>query len=111
MHKASGTMRVLLAGILASLLLICAPAYSAHAASTATKAKTYMSDSAITTELKAKFLAEKGLDSFDIKVQTTKGIVTLRGQVEKASQASLAEKIAWDVKGVHDVKNKISVMP
>jgi len=95
------------AGMLTCLLLVCAPICSAHAGS----AKTYASDTAITTELKAKFLAEKGLDSMDIKVATTQGVVTLRGQVEKARQSSLAEKIARETKGVRGVKNKISVMP
>jgi len=103
-----GRRLTLFAGMLTCLLLVvCAPICSAHAAGV----KTYASDTAITTELKAKFLAEKGLDSMDIKVTTTKGVVTLRGQVEKARQSSLAEKIAWETKGVRDVKNKISVMP
>ena len=99
------------AGIFAAcLLLISAQPYSANAASAAAKAKTYVSDSALTTELKAKFLAEKGLDSFDIKVETTNGIVTLRGQVEKRFQSRLAEKIARETKGVRSVKNKISIL-
>ena len=97
------------AGILASLLLMFAQPYPAYPA--ASKAKTYVSDSAITTELKAKFLAEKGLDSLDIKVATTNGVVTLRGQVEKEYQSGLAEKIARGTKGVRGVNNKISVMP
>jgi hyperosmotically inducible protein len=112
MRKVNEDKRVLIyIGILASLLLIFAPVYSANAASSTAKAKAYVSDSAITTELKAKFLAEKGLDSMDIKVKTTNGIVTLRGQVEKEFQSNLAEKIARAVKGVHGVNNKISVMP
>ena len=98
-------------GMLTSILLIFAPICPANAASATTKAKTYMSDSAITTELKAKFLAEKGLDSMDIKVKTTNGIVTLRGQVEKEHQSGLAERIARAAKGVRGVNNKISVMP
>ena len=95
--------RLVFAGILASLLLIFAPIYAAQAA--------YVSDAAITAEIKAKFLVEKGLDSLDLKVETTKGIVTLRGQVLKHSQASLAERVAHATKGVRGVKNKISVMP
>jgi hyperosmotically inducible protein len=102
---------VLFAGILACLLLAFAPAYSADAASKTAKAKEYVSDSALTTELKAKFLAEKGLDSLDIKVTTTHGVVTLRGQVEKEHQSALAERVARSTKGVRDVRNKISVMP
>ena len=98
------------AGMLACLLLAFAPVCPAHAAA-ADKAKAYASDTAITTELKTKFLAEKDLDSLDIKVTTEKGVVTLRGQVVKASQAGLAEKIARNTKGVRSVQNKISVMP
>ena len=113
MRKAHETRRLLIVvGILTSLLLISAQTYSSYAAdSTATKAKTYASDTAITSELKAKFLAEKGLDSMDIKVQTNKGIVTLRGQVLKESQARTAERITRETKGVRGVQNKISVMP
>jgi len=98
---------LIVAGILA---LVLAQPYSANASNTA-KAKTYASDTAITTELKAKFLAEKNLDSMDIKVKTTKGIVTLRGQVQKESQSRIAERIARETKGVRGVNNKISVMP
>ena len=107
-----GAPCLVFAGILTSLLLISALSHTSYAAdSKTTKAKTYVSDAAITTELKAKFLAEKGLDSMDIKVETTKGTVTLRGQVRKETQSVLAEKIAWKTNGVRDVKNKISIMP
>ena len=111
MHETTRDKRLILTGILASLLLIFAPAYSANAASTTAKAKTYVSDSAITSALKGKFFVEKGLDSMDIKVKTTNGVVTLRGQVVKESQSTLAEAIARQTKGVHKVVNKISVMP
>ena len=99
-------------GILTLGLLLLPVPYSAYAAgSTITKAQTYMSDSAITTGLKTKFLAEKALDSMDIKVETTKGVVVLRGQVVKKSQSVLAGKIAQQTEGVRKVVNKISVMP
>ncbi|MCL2790046.1 MAG: BON domain-containing protein [Desulfobulbus sp.] len=99
-------------GILASGLLFISAPHSVYAAPSAiTKTQTYMSDSAITTALKSKFLAEKGLDSMDIKVETTKGVVILRGQVVKKSQSVLAEKIARNTDGVRKVVNKISVMP
>lgn len=96
------------------LLFASAPASSAHAATfkqETAKAGAYASDAALTAEIKAKFLVEKDLDSMDLKVETVKGVVTLRGQVLKESQAGLAEKIARATKGVRDVKNKISVMP
>ena len=94
-----------------ALSFAATPIPPASAASKLTRAKTYVSDSAITAELKGKFLAEKGLDSLDIKVTTTRGVVTLRGQVEKAFQSRLAEKIARETSGVRGVLNKISVMP
>ena len=71
----------------------------------------YMDDSAITTAVKSKFLAQKGLDSLDLKVETENGVVTLRGQVTKKSQQDLAVKIARETDGVRKVVNKISVMP
>ena len=98
-------------GILLALLVVSLPFSDYAEASTATKAKNYATDTAITSELKAKFLAEKGLDSMDIKVKTEKGIVTLRGQVEKEFQSRTAERIARETKGVRGVVNKISVMP
>ena len=106
-------MKKVIFATLAVFALSCmaAPMDSASAASIFSKTKTYATDSAITATLKAKFLDEEDLDSLDIKVETTKGIVTLRGQVATASQASLAEKIARETEGVRGVKNKISVMP
>ena len=101
-------------GIVTILLFTFAqqyPSYAIDLKQSASDVKDYTSDSAITTTIKGKFLAEKGLDSLDIKVKTTNGIVTLRGQVEKESQSALAEKIALETKGVHGVVNKISVMP
>ena len=110
--RRSYSAHLIFAGILASMLLIFTPTYMANAAiPTAKQVKTYASDSAITTELKARFLAENGLDSMDIRVETTRGLVTLRGQVRKESQSGLAERIAREVKGVRGVNNKISVMP
>jgi hyperosmotically inducible protein len=111
MRNVNGNRRLwIFVGLLTSFLLVSA--HSAYAAdSTVAKAKTYASDSAITTELKGKFLAEKGLDSMDIKVVTNKGVVTLRGQVVRESQSDTAERIARETKGVRKVVNKISVMP
>ena len=93
------------------VLMPVQPCPSHAAQSKITRAKKYVSDSAITTTLKAKFLAEKSLDSFDIKVKTTHGTVTLRGQVAKAHQYDLAEKIARETDGVQQVVNKISIVP
>jgi len=104
--------RSLSLGILASLFFIFAPMHSTCvAASKVTRAKYYATDAAITTAVKAKYLAEKGLDSMDIKVKTVNGVVTIRGQVMEKSQVGLAEKIARETDGVRSVVNKLSVVP
>lgn len=66
-------------------------------------------DSAITTKLKAKILATKGLESFDIHVKTTQGAVTLSGKVNSAEDIKLAEKVVRETKGVKKVINTLSV--
>jgi len=111
--KKPPVFRLIFAGLLAAgLSFASTPLHPAYAAESApAKVKSYASDAALTTEIKARFLAEKGLDSLDLKVKTKKGVVTLRGQVQQQSQADLAVKIAQEVEGVRKVVNKISVMP
>lgn len=69
----------------------------------------YVGDAAVTAKVKSKFLAQKGLDSLDIKVVTVDGIVTLMGNVDTTAQAALAEKTAREVEGVIKVDNKLTV--
>lgn len=71
----------------------------------------YASDTAITTKIKAAFVAEKELSALDISVETTDGVTTLAGKVANRAEADLAEKVARDVEGVKDVHNKIMVEP
>lgn len=66
-------------------------------------------DSAITTKVKGMILITKELESLDIHVKTTQGVVTLSGKVENADEIKLAEKVARGVKGVKDVVNKLAV--
>lgn len=72
-----------------------------------TSVKTYASDSAITSEVKAKLLADKGVPSRMIKVETTDGIVQLSGTVENSKQVTRAESVAQAVDGVKSVKNDL----
>ncbi|MCD1125311.1 molecular chaperone OsmY [Jinshanibacter sp. LJY008] len=67
--------------------------------------ESFVSDSAITSEVKAKFLADKIVPSRKIKVETSEGVVLLTGNVDKAAQAKQAESIAKQVEGVKTVKN------
>ena len=68
----------------------------------------YIDDASITTVVKGKFLGQKGLDSLDISVETTNGVVTLTGEVENAAQIGLAEGVAKEADGVKKVVNHLT---
>lgn len=71
-------------------------------------------DSMITAKVKGMFIREKlfGKGSIPlqgISVETTNGVVYLKGRADKASDAKRAAHIAGLVKGVREVKSEISV--
>lgn len=65
----------------------------------------YIDDTIITTKVKAEILKEPTLKTFEIKVETFKGIVQLSGFVNSQADISKAVEIARNVKGVKSVKN------
>ena len=65
----------------------------------------------ITGAIKAKLIAEPGLSSFNINVDTTDGLVTLSGKVESLDQVARAVKLAIDTDGVHKVISTLQVTP
>lgn len=67
------------------------------------------SDTAITTQVKADFVAQKGLTSTHIHVRTREGVVRLTGSVPTAAEKQTAADVAKAVKGVTKVQNKLSV--
>jgi hyperosmotically inducible periplasmic protein len=71
--------------------------------------KSAMSDSWITTKVKARLLEEEALKSLKISVETHKGQVLLSGFVSDASLKSKAEELVSGVEGVKSVKNAIVV--
>jgi len=73
--------------------------------------KQVVSDSAITSEIKSKYLLEKGMKSFNVSVETKDGIVVLSGFVDSLTTKVRAEQIAQRVKGVKSVKSAIVVRP
>lgn len=73
--------------------------------------KGYAGDTATTSEIKAKMLADDGLPSRNVKVKTTDGVVQLTGNVETQAQSDRAESIAKAVEGVKSVKNDLKVQP
>ena len=69
----------------------------------------YIDDAAITTSVKSKILAEKGLSSLQISVKTKDGVVTLSGKTDTAEHAKLAEAVAKQAKGVKQVVNNLRI--
>jgi osmotically-inducible protein OsmY len=69
----------------------------------------YVDDSVITTKVKSLIAADDFLKSFDISVETYKGIVQLSGFMDSQKAVTKAGQIARSVKGVRDVKNNLIV--
>ena len=80
-------------------------------ASTPTRESTgeYVDDSVITTKVKALLAEDDFLKSFQISVETYKGIVQLSGFVNSQKAVDKAGQIARSVKGVKSVKNDLIV--
>lgn len=71
--------------------------------------KGYAGDTAVTSEIKAKLLADDIVPSRNVTVETTDGVVHLSGTVASSKQSDRAEDIAKAVSGVKSVKNDLSV--
>jgi osmotically-inducible protein OsmY len=72
-------------------------------------AREMVDDTLITTKVKSALIAEKGIDSGKISVETDKGKVMLSGDVKSPDQRQRAEGIARKVSGVKHVDNKLQV--
>lgn len=68
-------------------------------------------DSVITASIKAELLKDPGISALKIDVDTVKGEVTLKGEVDSDAARARAERIAAAVTGVVKVNNAISVKP
>lgn len=71
--------------------------------------KGYAGDTATTSEIKAKLLADDIVPSRYVKVETTNGVVQLSGTVKTQAQSERAEGIAKAIDGVKSVKNDLVV--
>ncbi len=68
-----------------------------------------LSDSWITSKIKAKYLVDPELNPFNIDVDTIGGRVTLSGRVSDAAARAEAEQLARDTEGVITVDNQLEV--
>ena len=103
-----------------AVIVALAVAHPAIGQSTAqqTKAKTeqatektgnVVEDAAITASVKSKLLADKDVSGLKIDVDTSNGVVTLNGTVDKKAEAQHAVTIAKQTKGVKRVVNHLTV--
>jgi hypothetical protein len=69
----------------------------------------YVDDSVITTKVKSLLAADDFLKSFQIGVETFKGIVQLSGSVNSQKAIDKAIEIVSSVKGVKSIKNDLIV--
>jgi osmotically-inducible protein OsmY len=81
--------------------------FSLGCASTSTQESSgeYVDDSVITTKVKAAIFNEPTLKSFEINVETFKGVVQLSGFINSQSDINKAAEVARGVKGVKSINN------
>jgi len=91
--KERSAVAVVALALAASLVVACAQA----------------SDATITGMIKTRLAADGRVSASEINVDTTKGIVTLTGNVDGQEARDAAIKLARDTSGVKDVKDMISV--
>jgi acyl CoA:acetate/3-ketoacid CoA transferase len=73
------------------------------------KAGVAIDDTEITAKIKAAFLAEHGLKTLQISVETDKGVVTLSGSADTLANSEMAKALAGAVAGVSRVKNQLVI--
>jgi osmotically-inducible protein OsmY len=69
----------------------------------------YIDDSVITTKIKTQLASDDFLKSFQISVESRKGIVQLSGFVDSQKAVDKAGQIARGVEGVKSVRNDLIV--
>jgi osmotically-inducible protein OsmY len=69
----------------------------------------YIDDTTITTQVKARFAEDPTVSAMSIKVETLKGVVQLSGFAKNSAERDQAATIAANVKGVARVTNDIIV--
>ncbi|MGN6652997.1 BON domain-containing protein [Trinickia sp.] len=69
----------------------------------------HISDSTVTTKVKAALMTAKDVKSTHIHVKTRRGIVWLTGTVPTHDEKTRAQEVAAGVTGVHEVKNRLKV--
>ncbi|WP_178130744.1 BON domain-containing protein [Reyranella sp. CPCC 100927] len=69
----------------------------------------YVDDSAITNNIRAKYIEDPTVHFGDVGVTTLNGNVRLSGRVNSDRERARAAQVAYSVKGVRSVSNEIIV--
>jgi len=103
MKKKNFVIRYLVLLVLVASMVACA--------STRTQESTgqYVDDSVITTKVKGLLAGDDFLKSFQIGVETFKGVVQLSGFVNSQKAVDKAVEITRSVEGVKSIKNDLIV--
>jgi osmotically-inducible protein OsmY len=112
MNKIKRIPTLILAGVLTTALG-CTGMTSQDKSSTTTRESTgqYVDDTIITAKVKAAVLQEPMLKSYEINVETYKGVVQLSGFVSSQAEINKAVELTRTIKGVTSVKNNMLVKP
>lgn len=98
-------------GAMPLFLTVAILAIAFAACRTTQPAKVQFDDSAITTSVKASFVADPIVKALQVDVTTNEGVVMLAGRVDTHAESAQAEKIARNTNGVKGVRNMIKVGP
>jgi len=66
-------------------------------------------DASITAQVKMTLLYHRSTSALNTKVETKDGVVTLHGKAGNAAEIKLATKLAKDVNGVKEVRNRMAI--
>lgn len=94
-------------GAALALLAVAATAFPQSAA----EAKATLADGWITTQVYAKFFADRDVKARNLTVHTDRGVVTLTGAVESTAEHDRAVAAAKSVDGVKQVVDKLTLAP
>jgi hyperosmotically inducible periplasmic protein len=68
-------------------------------------------DAWVTLKTKLALMTTEGVDTWDLNVDTAKGVVTLHGKVATDAAKQKAETVTSGIEGVKSVKNLLQVVP
>ncbi len=94
---------------LARAALFCTLCVTAACAGPQETTGEFIDDAALTTRIKAAFVADRVVSALDIRVESDKGVVHLGGVARSSEEMHQAERIASRTPGVRRVRNDIVV--